>query len=165
MKLNNWNINVAKVQAWLDSEDRGDAGTAIGLSIMLGNQTDKDEMRSTYWTAIRNLGGAFEDFPKGRVGQSALPEQAEINATSVRKTVYDAFVGLSNPEVLLKVILPHGRTGGAYSTIEELANSFADAAHRKLVDGYKDKRWKGDMDGNVPLMTPPPTKEQKEETE
>lgn len=164
MKLENWNVNVAKVQAWLESEDRGDAGTAIQLSITVGNNAETDDMRSVYWTAIRNLGGGFEDFPKGRMGQSVLPEQLEISATSVRNIVYNAFVGLSNPEVLLRVILPHGRTGGSYDTIEDLANAFADTAHRKLIDGYKDKRWNGDMDGDIPLMTPPPTKEQKEET-
>ena len=69
MKAENWNINIAKVQTWLDKEDRGDNGQAITLSITLGNNCDDDDLRSTYWTAIRSIGSTFEDFPMARKGR------------------------------------------------------------------------------------------------
>lgn len=62
MKEDNWNINTNKVQLWLEQEDRGDNGKAIELSIMLGNNCQDDELRSTYWTAIRSIGSSFDDF-------------------------------------------------------------------------------------------------------
>ena len=70
MKRENWIKNTNEVQAWLEREDRGDNGKAIELSIMLGNTTDDDDLRSTYWTAIRSIGSTFEDFPKARRGRN-----------------------------------------------------------------------------------------------
>jgi hypothetical protein len=159
MKIENWNKNVAEVQAWLELEDRGDIGQAIGLSIMLGNNCDNDDLRSTYWTAIRSLGGQFEDFPKARRGrESSMPEQMDIDATSVKNAVVNAFVGISNPELILTVILPHGRTGGAYETIEDLAASFGKKAYDALVKANKEGRWDGTMNGVIPAMSPPAVK-------
>jgi hypothetical protein len=159
MKIENWNKNVAEVQAWLELEDRGDIGQAIGLSIMLGNNCDNDDLRSTYWTAIRSLGGQFEDFPKARRGrESSMPEQMDIDATSVKNAVVNAFVGISNPELILTVILPHGRTGGAYDTIEDLAASFGKKAYDALVKANKEGRWDGTMNGVIPAMSPPAVK-------
>ena len=160
MKAENWNINIAKVQTWLDKEDRGDNGQAITLSITLGNNCDNDELRSTYWTAIRSIGSTFEDFPMARKGrESALPEEVLLSATSVRNAVYDAFVGITDADIMLKVILPHGRTGGAYESIEDLAEAFGQKAFNALTQGYKENRWDGSMEGNIPQMTPPPVKE------
>ena len=159
MKIENWNKNVAEVQAWLELEDRGDIGQAISLSIMLGNTCGDDELRSTYWTAIRSLGGQFESFPKARRGrESSMPEQMDIDAISVKNAVISACVGISNPELVLTVILPHGRTGGAYDTIEDLAASFGKKAYDALVKANKENRWNGDMNGDIPAMTPPAVK-------
>ena len=74
MKKENWIKNTNAVQAWLEREDRGDVGNAISLSITLGNATDSDDLRSTYWTAIRSIGSPYSDFPAARRGrESALP--------------------------------------------------------------------------------------------
>ena len=84
----NWRINTGKVTLWLNEEDRGDNGKAIELSIMLGNNCNDDELRSTYWTAIRSIGSSFDDFPMARRGrESALPENIELSATSVKNAV------------------------------------------------------------------------------
>ena len=45
MKLENWNKNTAEVQSWLNTQDIGDAGQAIALSITLGNNCNDDELR------------------------------------------------------------------------------------------------------------------------
>ena len=156
MKIENWNKNVAEVEAWLELEDRGDIGQAISLSIMLGNNCNDDDLRSTYWTAIRSLGSQFEDFPKARRGrESSMPEQMDIDAITVKNAVVSAFVGISNPELILAVILPHGRTGGAYETIEDLAASYGKKAYDALVKASKEGRWDGTMNGVIPAMTPP----------
>ena len=62
MNEKNWIKNTTEVNLWLEREDRGDNGKAIELSIMLGNNTDNDDMRSTYWTAIRSIGSVYDDF-------------------------------------------------------------------------------------------------------
>jgi len=159
MKEDNWNINTNKVQLWLEQEDRGDNGKAIELSIMLGNNCQDDELRSTYWTAIRSIGSSFDDFPMARRGrESALPDAIELAATSVKNTVIAAFAGITDSETVLKVILPHGRTGGGYATIDDLANAFGAKAYSALVQGYKDGRWDGTMEDSVPQMASPPLK-------
>jgi hypothetical protein len=167
MKQDNWNINTAKVSLWLETEDRGDNGKAIELSIMLGNNCNDDELRSTYWTAIRSIGSSFDDFPMARRGrESALPDAIELAATSVKNTVTAAFAGITDSDTLLKVILPHGRTGGSYATIDDLAEEYGNKAYRALVQGYKDGRWDGTMEDSVPQMASPPIKADKEaETE
>ena len=124
MKIENWNKNTAEVSAWLEQGDYGDVGQAIALSITLGDNSPSDDLRSVYWTAIRSIGTPYESFPKARRGrESSLPENVELSAISVKNAVVAAFAGISNSELLMTVILPHGRTGGAYDSIE----SFADA--------------------------------------
>lgn len=159
MNDKNWIKNTTEVTMWLETEDRGEHAQAISLSIMLGNNCDSDELRSTYWTAIRSIGSAFADFPKARRGrESALPEQIELSALSVKKSVHAAYVAISNPELITTVILPHGRTGGAYESIDALATHYAKQAYNALVKAYKEGRWDGTMNGEIPAMTPPAVK-------
>ena len=95
MNEKNWIKNTTEVSLWLEREERGDNGKAIELSIMLGNNTKDDDMRSTYWTAIRSIGSIYDDFPKARRGrESALPDEVEQNALSVKNAVYTAFAGI-----------------------------------------------------------------------
>ena len=159
MKTENWIKNTNSVQAWLELEDRGDVGQAISLSIMLGNNCNNDDLRSTYWTAIRSIGSPYSDFPAARRGrESALPEEIDLNATSVKNAVVAAFAGISNPDLITTVILPHGRTGGAYAGVMEFAQSMGKKAYDALVKAYKEGRWDGSMNGDIPAMTPPAVK-------
>ena len=159
MKLENWNKNTAEVQSWLNTQDIGDAGQAIALSITLGNNCNDDELRSTYLTAIRSIGSQYESFPKARRGrESALPDDIEVSATSVKNAVIAAFAGITNPELVMTVVLPHGRTGGAYADVNEFARVMGKKAYDALVKGYKENRWDGTMNGDIPALTPPPVK-------
>ena len=159
MNAKNWIKNTNAVLAWLEREDRGDVGNAISLSITLGNATDSDDLRSTYWTAIRSIGSPYDDFPVARRGrESSLPEEVELSATSVKNAVMLAFAGISNAELITTVILPHGRTGGAFSNIEAFAESMGKKAYDALVKGYKEGRWDGSMNGEIPALTPPAVK-------
>jgi len=158
MKIENWNMNTAQVTLWLEKEARP-VNPAIELSIMLGNDAENDDERDTYWGAIRNLGKKYTDFPSARRGrESDLPDEVLLNATSVKNTVIAAFAGITDSETVLKVILPHGRTGGSYATIGDLAEEYGNKAYRALVQGYKDGRWDGTMEDSVPQMASPPVK-------
>jgi len=157
--MENWNKNTAEVTEWLKTEDMGDVGQAISLSIMLGNNAANDDLRSTYWTAIRSIGSPYESFPKARRGrESALPEAVDLSAISVKNAVISAFAGITNAELLLTVILPHGRTGGAYADIQAYADSQGKKAYTALTQAYKEGRWDGTMNGEIPAMTPPVVK-------
>ena len=159
MNEKNWTKNTTEVTMWLEKEDRGDNGKAIELSIMLGTNSNDDEMRSTYWTAIRSIGSAFADFPKARRGrESALPELLEANAVSVKNAVYAAFAGIGDSELITTVILPHGRTGGAYESIEDYATAMSKKAYNALTLAFKEGRWDGTMNGELPALTPPAVK-------
>jgi hypothetical protein len=159
MKIENWNKNTNEVSAWLKLEDRGDVGKAIELSITLGNHCGNDELRSTYWTAIRSIGSPYESFPKARRGrESSLPEDVDLSATSVKNAVITAFAGITNAKMILTVILPHGRTGGAYDSIESFADAMGKKAYTALTQGFKEGRWDGSMNGKIPDMAPPAVK-------
>jgi len=159
MNMKNWTKNTNAVLAWLEREERGDNGKAIELSIMLGNGAGNDDMRSTYWTAIRSIGSTFEDFPVARRGrESSLPEDVEQNALSVKNAVQSAFATIGSADLILQVILPHGRTGGAFADVESFAANYADKAYKALLTGYKEGRWDGSLDGDMPNMTPPAVK-------
>jgi hypothetical protein len=159
MKKDNWTTNTNKVLAWLEKEDRGASGEAIQLSITLGNNATDDDGRSQYWTAIRSFGAGFEDFPAARKGQqSSLPTDIQVNVDSVTQMVKNVFADIGEQDLILTVILPHGRTGGAYADIDAMATYFSNQAGRNLVNAYKDGRWDGSMNGNIPTMTPPPVK-------
>ena len=159
MKEDNWITNTNKVALWLEKEDRGASGEAIQLPITLGNNATTDEGRSQYWTAIRSFGAGFEDFPAARKGQqSSLPADIQANVDSVTQMVRNVFADIGEQDLILTVILPHGRTGGAYADIDAMANYYSLQAGRNMIKAYKESRWDGSMNGNVPVMTPPPTK-------
>lgn len=159
MKETNWIRNTNEVTMWLNETDRGDSGKMIEMSITMGNTCGDDTLRSTYWTAIRSIGSTFDDFPKARKGrESSLPEEVDLNVAFVKKLVHTAFATISNADVILNVILPHGRTGGAYEDIEALADYFAGKAVTALIAGYKDGRWDGTLTDNNPQMTAPAVK-------
>ena len=165
MKEENWITNTNKVQIWLEKEDRGQAGEAISLSMTLGNNCGSDEMRSTYWTAIRSIGGNYDDFPLARKGREpSIPAEIQVALDNVTSAVETAFAAITDAELITTVIHPHGRSGGGYDSIEQLAAEMAKKAGQNLLKGYKDGRWDGTMNGNVPAMTAPPVKEKKEAT-
>lgn len=159
MKIENWTMNTNKVQLWLESKDRGASGTAIAMTIELGNASKTDEERTTYWTAIRSIGKSHDDFPVAPRGtQSSMPMEAQLIADSVVEVVRNAFATISNAEMVLRVIFPSGHTGGAYADIDALADYYAKTAMKNMRAALKDNRWDGtaDKDSGLPNMTAPP---------
>ena len=172
MKIENWKINTNKVRAWAENQEPCDNLTAVMLSLQLGDNCDNDDLRSTYWTAIRSIGSTMDGFPAARRGrESSLSEEQLQNVGIVEESVVAAMNAIPTEyhDILLSVIVPHGRTGGVFGTFGDLVANSRKQAHTYMLQSIKDKRWDGlEMDGNVPQITPRPVKaesDDKEETE
>ena len=59
--------------------------------------------------------------------------------------IQNAFATISDAELILEVMLPHGKTGGAYADIEAFAKYMSMKAQRVLKAALKDNRWDGTM--------------------
>ena len=164
MKLNNWNINANKVRVWAESLDQNDPKVqAIMISLGLGDNAPDDSMRSSYWTAIRSIGSDMDGFPSARIGrESSLSSNQQIVLDAVEQKVLNAFAAIptEHHDLVLSVIVPHGRTGGVYQDWEAFTNEMKNKAHSYMLKSIKDKRWDGETtDKNgVPQITPTPTK-------
>jgi hypothetical protein len=168
MKLNNWNRNSALVRLFLDDveDDNLHKATLIG-TLNLGDQAENDEMRTVYWTAVRNMGKGIEGFPSfsGRPSENYTPEQ-EANILSVVNTLRSAYASVPTEmqAVLLKVKIPHGRTGGEFADWDAMVDDEVRKAENVMKTAFKEKRWNAlDMDGNIPLITPTAVKADSEE--
>ena len=168
MKLNNWNRNSALVRLFLDDvEDENlHKATLIG-TLNLGDQAENDEMRTVYWTAVRNMGKGIEGFPSfsGRPSENYTPEQ-EANLLSVVNVLRSAYASVPTEmqAVLLKVKIPHGRTGGEFADYEAMIDDEVRKAQNVMKTAIKDKRWDAlSMDGNIPQITPTAVKADSEE--
>ena len=102
-------------------------------------------------------------FPAARRGrESTLTEEQELVLATVEETVATAFAQIPTEyqELLLAVIVPHGRTGGVHGNYAALVASQKKSAHNYMVQSMKDNRWDGIEvnSGGVPQITPRPTK-------
>ena len=140
------------------------------LSLSLGDSANTDELRSTYWTAIRSIGSTMDGFPSARRGrESTLTEEQEIVLATVEQKVIDAFAQIPTEyhDLLLSVIVPHGRTGGVYADYDDLVAYYKKSAHNYMMQSIKDGRFDGvavDENG-IPEITPRPTKADMEVSE
>lgn len=169
MKLENWNTNTAKVRAWMSNELDDDATKlALETTLALGEAATDDDARSTFWTALRSIGSQCEGFPKARVGQpSLLSASGQVNVATVESQVRSAFASITDESmqnIVLSVIVPHGRTGGVYANWEALCDAMAESAHGYMMKSIKEDRWDGEAmnKAGVPQITPTPTKAERD---
>lgn len=164
MKMNNWTTNATKVRAWAGNQPESDKLNAVMLSLTLGESADSDELRSTYWTAIRSIGSTMDGFPSARRGrESGLTDEVEIVLANVEEVVATAIAAIPTEfhPMLLSVIVPHGRTGGKFDDFGLLIGNFVKQAHNYMLSSIKENRWNGedvDKKTGVPQITPRPTK-------
>ena len=168
MKMNNWITNANKVRAWALNEKPSDNLQAVMLSLTLGENAANDDLRSTYWTAIRSIGSTMEGFPAARRGrESTLTEGQETVIMAVEAGLANAFAQIptEHHKLLLAVIVPHGRTGGVFADFSDLVSNQVRQAHNYMMVSIKDNRWNGEkIDKNgVPAIEarPIPVKEEK----
>ena len=68
MKKDNWKKRIEKIRQWAEDQEESDNLSAILLTIQLGDGTSTDDLRKTYWEAIRSLGAGIKGFPLHRDG-------------------------------------------------------------------------------------------------
>ena len=170
MKIKNWNMNTSKVRAWAENQPESDNLQAVLLSLTLGDNATSDELRSTYWTAIRSIGSTMPNFPKARRGrESTLTDNQEIVLATVEEKVAAAYASIPTEyhDILLSVIVPHGRTGGVYASIDDMVAHYKKQAHNYIMQSLKDGRVALTDEGEFDLdksgmlqITPRPTKDE-----
>lgn len=168
MKIKNWNMNTTKVRAWAENQDPSDNLQAVLLSLTLGDNAGTDDLRSTYWTAIRSIGSTMDNFPKARRGrESTLTDAQEIVLATVEAKVVAAFASIPTEyhSTLLSVIVPHGRTGGVYEDMNAMGANYEKQAHNYIMSAIKDNRIALTKEGEFALdkqgmlqITPRPSK-------
>lgn len=161
MKMKNWTLNTNKVRAWAENQPESDNLNAVLLSLTLGDNAATDELRSTYWTAIRSIGSTMEGFPAARRGrESTLSEEQELVLATVEESVAAAIAQIptDSQDLILSVIVPHGRTGGVYEAFGDYVAAMKAKAHSYMLKAIKEGRWDGIKvnDRGVPQITPPP---------
>ena len=169
MKMKNWTLNTNKVRAWAENQPESDNLNAVMLSLTLGDNAQTDELRSTYWTAIRSIGSTMDGFPSARRGrESTLSDEQELVLATVEENVANAIAQIPTEyhNLILSVIVPHGRTGGVYGSFSELVDSYRSKAHSYMIKSIKDGRWDGlEMNDGVPVIQPTPVKADTEVSE
>ena len=108
----------------------------------------------------------MDGFPSARKGrESTLTEEQQIALANVESVVETAFASIPTEyhATLLAVIVPHGRTGGVYSSMDEMTAYYVNQAHNYMVTSIKEGRFNGKLNkAGVPQITPRPTKAEKD---
>lgn len=168
MKNANWIRNTNMVRVWAETQEDCQQLQAINLSLQLGDMATDDDLRSTYWTAIRSIGSTLEGFPKARPGNSGgMSEKNTLAMDSIVIVAESVFASIPTEHhaFLLNYLVPHGRTGGVYETFEHLVADQIRGMKNYVTSSLKDKRVTVDENGDFVLddngliqITPRPTK-------
>ena len=75
MKKKNWDKRIADLKNWIENQSDSDNMNAILLSITLGNNANSDDLRTTYWRAIRSIGQTMNDFPTKYMPKQRKPRE------------------------------------------------------------------------------------------
>lgn len=170
MKLNNWIRNSEVARLFLAGvEDSNKSKAALLGALDLGDDAENDEMRTVYWTAVRNMGKGVEGFPSfaGRPQEAFSAEQIN-NMNAIVNVVESAYASIPTElhATLLTVKIPHGRKGGVFEDFDALVEDEVRKVQNVMKTAIKDKRWDAlAMDGIVPLITPTPLKADSSEVE
>ena len=156
MEQEKWITKSNEIRAWLEHNDAGAMGAVITVNLDAGDSAASDDDRNRFWEAVRALCKTLPNSPIKKGRGSTLDPAIQAVVDSVSNRIQNAFVTISDAELLLEVMLPHGKTGGAYADIEALASDMATKAVRVLKAALKDGRWDGTMsDSGLTGMTPP----------
>lgn len=165
MKKDNWNKNTGMVTLFLqEAGDKVPTAKRMVLenTIAVGDEENNDEILGMYWGTIRNMGKTIEGFPSfhGRPSEAYTPEQ-ETNINTLANVVRSAFAAVSteDQQILLKIWVPHGRTGGEYGSwndlVEDLVRGRTDYMAKAIKSTPALPSWDGlSMNNGVPDITP-----------
>ena len=143
MNTISWLINSRRVRLWiaaLQKEDLvSDNVRAIELSLDLGDSADNDDLRSTYWTAIRSIGSIMDGFPYYRRANKANGPNWMSH-----EDICDAVLQRINIE---GVKIEHS------NDIQSIVNDM-DVVGDKLLQLKKKGQWSGQILDGVPVINP-----------
>lgn len=83
------------IKPWVDSLPPSENVSGLQLAITLGDNCGSDEMRSTYWTAIRSIGSTLEGFPKKFKQKSRGPRPGTILREEFEKKLHQVSASIS----------------------------------------------------------------------
>tara|TARA_R110002020_G_scaffold117476_13_gene268627 strand:- start:3709 stop:4308 length:600 start_codon:yes stop_codon:yes gene_type:complete len=167
MKQNNWNENANNVREWLETLEESRTTKAIDLSLMLGDDAKTDDERTSFWSAIRSIGGKMEGFPAARRGNQPAYSEVTLGIFALAvKMVTTAYAAIPTnlQSQMIAVFFPHGRTGGSYANFQDFVKGKVNEMNRNLTDAIKENRWNGvkvDKNG-MPVIEPKMTKAEKD---
>ena len=169
MILDKWTLKTTEIRAWMAHNDAGAMAPVIEQTLdagdALGDEPSQDEERDRFWEAVRAICKTLPNSPIKKGRGSTLEPAVQANVDSVKSRVHLAFAGITDAELLLEVLHPHGKTGGVYATIEDFASDMADKAVRTMKNALKTTKeqpvpsWDGLMtEDNLTGMPPPASK-------
>ena len=109
-------------------------------------------------------GPNLEGGKRGR--ESSLSTKQSQSISIVEESVVAAMnaIPAEHRNLLLSVLVPHGRTGGVFEQFSDLVANSRKQAHNYMLTSIKEERWNGlDMEGGVPQITPRPTSADEDE--
>ena len=176
MILDKWTLKTNEIREWMKHNDAGAMAPVIEGMLdagdELGEESSQDEERNRFWEAVRAI---CKTLPKSPIKQgrgSTLEPQTQANVDSVENRIFSAFATITDAELVLEVLHPHGKTGGVYATIEDFAKDMAAKSVRTLKAALKTTQenpipaWDGLMtEDNLTGMTPPASKTSEEAIE
>ena len=91
MKKETWDSRMSIIKPWINdfTPSGNENAGAIQLSITLGDHAGTDDLRSTYWTAIRGIGSTMEGFPEQFKHKSRGPTAGTVLRTEFREKLHE----------------------------------------------------------------------------
>ena len=156
MDEDKWIERSKEIRAWLEHNDAGAMNALIEQTLNAGDVAKSDDERNRFWEAVRAICKTLPNSPIKKGRGSTLEPAIQACVDGVVNRIQNAFATISDSELILEVMLPHGKTGGAYADIDAFSKDMAMKAQRVLKAALKDGRWNGQMtEDNLTGLTPP----------
>jgi len=166
MDENKWAEKSNDIREWLKHNDAGAMNALIAQTLDAGDSASNDDERNRFWEAVRAICKTLPNSPIKKGRGSTLEPAIQACVDGVVNRIQNAFVTISDSDLILEVMLPHGKTGGAYADIEAFAKDMSMKAQRVLKAALKDGRWDGTMtEDNLTGLTPPVKESDSESSE
>ena len=166
MDESKWNEKSNDIREWLKHNDAGAMNALIAQTLDAGDSASNDDERNRFWEAVRAICKTPPNSPIKKGRGSTLEPAIQACVDGVVNRIQNAFVTISDADLILEVMLPHGKTGGAYADIEAFAKDMSMKAQRVLKAALKDNRWDGTMnEDNLTGLTPPVKESDSESSE
>ena len=156
MDMEKWTQRSTDIREWLKHNDAGAMATLIEQTLDAGDDSGQPEELDRFWEAVRAICKTLPNTPIKQGRGSTLAPAIQACVDGVVNRIETAFAAIGDSDLLLEVMLPHGKTGGSYADIDAFAHDMATKAQRVLKAALKEERWNGTMtDDGLTGLTPP----------